>query len=338
MEYDKMIPPGHPVLYYSKSTQTWYKAKVVGYDGRKMYTVEIENTQRRKSATRQDLRISHEWKYFSESENKWIDAKIAKKTPNRDGTIDLWVKVKAKPEKLKKIVKGKIEQNGNPLKLNRSSWLSSSELSNNVEELYDKWLSKGNKSEKYQWEQKGPNGGDVTCHLWVGKKPHYQKWMGDKSNFDEWKEGKNIDSNPENANSAYQTWLSTSKSIPLYQKWKRKSKQSSAAVNYHLWVSPQKKETSPPTSNALEIKKKLSRKSNIHTSRVGCIRLLPNDDLLKSIKEWAKVHNVSAGYIITCVGSTSKTTLRPAGVKKGKYVSSKQFGICSFLCFVKALL
>lgn len=55
-----------------------------------------------------------------------------------------------------------------------------------------------------------------------------------------------------------------------------------------------------------------------------CVRLLPGDDLVPSLRAFARSRQLNAAVILSCVGSTSRTTLRPAGVKtprvfEGKY-------------------
>jgi predicted DNA-binding protein with PD1-like motif len=56
---------------------------------------------------------------------------------------------------------------------------------------------------------------------------------------------------------------------------------------------------------------------------VHALRLLPGDDLLNSIESFAVERGIEAGVILTCVGSTSKTTLRPAGQPKLKVFDGK---------------
>lgn len=53
------------------------------------------------------------------------------------------------------------------------------------------------------------------------------------------------------------------------------------------------------------------------------VRLLPGDDIVKSLRAFVLERNLDAAIVLTCVGSTSKTTLRPAGVPKGKVFDGK---------------
>jgi uncharacterized protein len=50
----------------------------------------------------------------------------------------------------------------------------------------------------------------------------------------------------------------------------------------------------------------------IPNNRVYAFRLKPNQDLKQEIVAFAKTHKIQAGYIITCVGSLKKATLRLA--------------------------
>lgn len=54
------------------------------------------------------------------------------------------------------------------------------------------------------------------------------------------------------------------------------------------------------------------------------LRLLPGDDLLAKVREFASERSIAAGCILTCVGSLSRAELRPAGKRdalmlEGKY-------------------
>mmetsp|Transcript_31209 Transcript_31209/g.89553 ORF Transcript_31209/g.89553 Transcript_31209/m.89553 type:complete len:331 (-) Transcript_31209:92-1084(-) len=54
-----------------------------------------------------------------------------------------------------------------------------------------------------------------------------------------------------------------------------------------------------------------------------CLRLLPGDDILKCLKAFAEERELDAAVVLTCVGSTGQTTLRPAGVPKPKVFEGK---------------
>ena len=45
------------------------------------------------------------------------------------------------------------------------------------------------------------------------------------------------------------------------------------------------------------------------------VRLRPGDDLLLALQAFCREHEISAGTILSCVGSTGKTVLRPGGCK-----------------------
>lgn len=49
-----------------------------------------------------------------------------------------------------------------------------------------------------------------------------------------------------------------------------------------------------------------------NNAKVFAIRLKPGEDLKKEIMVFAKANNIEAGFIITCVGSLKKATLRLA--------------------------
>ncbi len=51
---------------------------------------------------------------------------------------------------------------------------------------------------------------------------------------------------------------------------------------------------------------------NVVNNRVYALRLRPNQDLKKEIMAFAKENDIKSGYIITCVGSLKKATLRLA--------------------------
>lgn len=58
--------------------------------------------------------------------------------------------------------------------------------------------------------------------------------------------------------------------------------------------------------------------------RVHVLRMLPGEDLVQSLSNFMIERHIGAAVILTCVGSTSTTTLRPAGeanpiVLEGKY-------------------
>lgn len=54
-----------------------------------------------------------------------------------------------------------------------------------------------------------------------------------------------------------------------------------------------------------------------------CLRLLPGDDLLASLKTFAVHHDIEAATVLSCVGSTGQTTLRPAGIPTPRILDGK---------------
>lgn len=62
--------------------------------------------------------------------------------------------------------------------------------------------------------------------------------------------------------------------------------------------------------------------------KVHAVRLLPGDDLVQALRESAASLNLRAACVVTCVGSLSRVTLRPAG-KKEPFQASGDFEILS---------
>jgi len=65
-----------------------------------------------------------------------------------------------------------------------------------------------------------------------------------------------------------------------------------------------------------------------HPMQVHVLRLLPGVDLLQEIKAFVRERALPAVVVLACVGSTGKTTLRPAGVPTPMVFEGK-FEICS---------
>lgn len=59
------------------------------------------------------------------------------------------------------------------------------------------------------------------------------------------------------------------------------------------------------------------------------LRLLPGQDLLEELKRFAEARQLEAAVILSCVGSTAQTTLRPAGVPKPMVITGEKFEIVS---------
>ena len=50
-----------------------------------------------------------------------------------------------------------------------------------------------------------------------------------------------------------------------------------------------------------------------HGARLHAVRLLPGDDLLAALLDFVTGRGIRAAAVLSCVGSTGQTTLRPAG-------------------------
>lgn len=59
------------------------------------------------------------------------------------------------------------------------------------------------------------------------------------------------------------------------------------------------------------------------TMLTHCLRLLPGEDIVLSLREFAKRHQLNAAIVLACVGSIGKTTLRPAGIPVPKVFDGK---------------
>eukprot|EP00928_Gymnodinium_smaydae_P021605 TRINITY_DN18453_c0_g1_i1.p1 TRINITY_DN18453_c0_g1~~TRINITY_DN18453_c0_g1_i1.p1 ORF type:complete len:366 (+),score=87.32 TRINITY_DN18453_c0_g1_i1:97-1098(+) len=57
--------------------------------------------------------------------------------------------------------------------------------------------------------------------------------------------------------------------------------------------------------------------------RCHALRLLPGDDLLQALRAFSQSRNVEAMCVLSAVGSTGRTTLRPAGVPKPRVFEDK---------------
>eukprot|EP00658_Telonema_sp_P-2_P078863 TRINITY_DN7486_c0_g1_i2.p1 TRINITY_DN7486_c0_g1~~TRINITY_DN7486_c0_g1_i2.p1 ORF type:complete len:254 (-),score=57.42 TRINITY_DN7486_c0_g1_i2:79-840(-) len=56
---------------------------------------------------------------------------------------------------------------------------------------------------------------------------------------------------------------------------------------------------------------------------VHVLRLLPDDDLLEALLEFVRERQIHAAMVLTCVGSTGTTVLRPAGSSEPKLLEGK---------------
>ena len=66
-----------------------------------------------------------------------------------------------------------------------------------------------------------------------------------------------------------------------------------------------------------------------------CLRLLPGQDLYQEVKNYIKTNNITAGFIMTCVGSLQKINIRLANADK--YLTKEEhFEITSLVGCVSA--
>lgn len=54
-----------------------------------------------------------------------------------------------------------------------------------------------------------------------------------------------------------------------------------------------------------------------------CLRLLPGEDVVLCLRAFAARHRLKAAVVLSCVGSTGRTTLRPAGVPEARVFEGK---------------
>ena len=66
-----------------------------------------------------------------------------------------------------------------------------------------------------------------------------------------------------------------------------------------------------------------------HVPHVHVLRLLPGEDLLLSIRAFVKARNLPAAFVVTCVGSVGRCSLRPAGVADARTWDDRKFEIVS---------
>lgn len=61
------------------------------------------------------------------------------------------------------------------------------------------------------------------------------------------------------------------------------------------------------------------------------LRLLPGDDLVRSLRAFATERGLRAACVLSCVGSTSLTTLRPANSSDARVLPSREHEIVSLV-------
>jgi uncharacterized protein len=67
----------------------------------------------------------------------------------------------------------------------------------------------------------------------------------------------------------------------------------------------------------------IQQKMKASSSKVYALRLRPNEDLKKSLMDFAKKEKLKAAYIITCVGSLQKANIRFANQPNGTALTDK---------------
>jgi predicted DNA-binding protein with PD1-like motif len=58
-------------------------------------------------------------------------------------------------------------------------------------------------------------------------------------------------------------------------------------------------------------------------TRLHCVRLSPGDDVLRSLLDFVTVRGIQAAAVVSCVGSTGRTVLRPAGGERPRTFEGK---------------
>lgn len=81
---------------------------------------------------------------------------------------------------------------------------------------------------------------------------------------------------------------------------------------------------------------KLSDRASLSTSSPAAmsahaLRLLPGDDLVRSLRAFAAQRGMRAACVLSCVGSTSLTTLRPANGSGARVLPSREHEIVSLV-------
>lgn len=72
------------------------------------------------------------------------------------------------------------------------------------------------------------------------------------------------------------------------------------------------------------------------SAKIHVFRLRPHDDLKKGIVEYARQHKITAGVVVTAVGSLEQSHLRFANQKKDGSISKGHFEILSLSGTVSA--
>jgi len=297
--------PGERVQYYSVSQKEWYKATISRKDPTKhQYVVKLDGSNNMKSATWKKLRPLFEKndvvEYYSATKLAWYPAKIVSSTYAKDGTIEISVD---------NIVK---HAQNDQLRRRREPASSPSDQNNESKQLYQ------DKREKYsQMDHQDMEDRD-------------KKEMYNRMNLED------MDSNgavapavappvlvSKTANKGNRTRSASgtgpdSSDVTPYDNNYNSFDSSAFGTN------PQPEMTRVVSSEKMRsvkdtpvLRKSRSASSELETdelvARVYCLRLTPKKDLLKSINTWAAKHNVAAGFVQACVGSTATTVLRPAG-------------------------
>eukprot|EP00306_Pavlova_sp_CCMP459_P011206 CAMPEP_0185184398 /NCGR_PEP_ID=MMETSP1140-20130426/2560_1 /TAXON_ID=298111 /ORGANISM="Pavlova sp., Strain CCMP459" /LENGTH=191 /DNA_ID=CAMNT_0027750467 /DNA_START=65 /DNA_END=640 /DNA_ORIENTATION=+ len=89
---------------------------------------------------------------------------------------------------------------------------------------------------------------------------------------------------------------------------RRRKKEGPAVVKVPSWQKPRMS-----TSSAVPM--------GVHV-----LRLQPGDDIVASLRMFAQEREINAGCVLSCVGSTSRTTLRPAGLDIGRVFGGEGAG------------
>ncbi|MEO6038958.1 MAG: PPC domain-containing DNA-binding protein [Saprospiraceae bacterium] len=83
-------------------------------------------------------------------------------------------------------------------------------------------------------------------------------------------------------------------------------------------------------SSILGLSACMSTAKTLQNMDVYALRLHPGQDLKKELDAFAREHHLQAGFVITCVGSLRRVTIRPAGQQQ-PLLRSQKFEIVSLV-------
>jgi len=303
--------PGERVQYYSVSQKEWYKATICRKDPvRHEYIVKLDGSNNMKSATWKKLRPLFEKnddvEYYSASKLAWYPAKIVSSTYAKDGTIEISVDKTirhAQNEQLRRRrgpPKGMPVGDSQPYHEHRQKY--SQIERNDMAEAEEK--DSKDMYNKIDFDDMVKSGKTTAAPAKVGHNMRSPSTTHESS-----ANGAEAEETPYDNN--YQEFHSSA--FPAKPQPEMTRAGSSEKMRSGLG-SPvlRKTRSANPELETEEL-----------VAKVYCLRLTPEEDLLKSINAWAEKHRVAAGYVQACVGSTGTTVLRPAGASTTKKFEGK---------------